>query len=176
MLTGVTSSRWLQPWLYRTAVCPWTVSCSSPRPALCGVNQVPPLFLPKQCMLRMMCMWLNLLARNALLMHLQQSKRDLLPSLRLGKTHLCSLRAQCCLAPGAGHYAAANCVLDGLSARRQDCGLPSTALQFGPFAETGMAAQHAQQLAALGLNALKPRQASLSSFADQTAEMPHYDC
>lgn len=62
-----------------------------------------------------------------------------------------------CLA-GAGHYAAANSVLDGMASARQYAGLPSTALQLGPFGETGMAAQHAQQLASLGLHGLKPSQ------------------
>ena len=60
---------------------------------------------------------------------------------------------------GAGHYAAANAVLDGMASSRQAAGLPSTALQFGPFAETGMAAQHAEQLSSLGLHGLKPKQA-----------------
>lgn len=61
------------------------------------------------------------------------------------------------LRAGAGHYAAANSVLDGLAEARHSAGLPSVALQFGPFAEAGMAAQHAQQLAALGLLGLKPQ-------------------
>ena len=65
------------------------------------------------------------------------------------------------MAAGAGHYAAANAVLDGIATSRQAMGLPSTALQFGPFAETGMAAQHAQQLASLGLHGLKPQKAIL---------------
>lgn len=36
-------------------------------------------------------------------------------------------------------------------------------MQFGPFAETGMAAQHARQLSSLGLHGLKPRQAKVSA-------------
>lgn len=62
---------------------------------------------------------------------------------------------------GAGHYAAANAVLDGLAASRHASGLPSVALQFGPFAETGMAVSHAQQLSALGLHGLKPEQVQM---------------
>ena len=43
---------------------------------------------------------------------------------------------------GAGHYAAANCALDGLAQRRWHAGLPAVALRLGPFRDTGMAAQH----------------------------------
>ena len=61
---------------------------------------------------------------------------------------------------GAGHYAAANSHLDALAASRQHAGLPATAIQFGPFAETGMAASHASALTSMGLPGLKPRQVS----------------
>ncbi|KAK9803914.1 hypothetical protein WJX72_004698 [[Myrmecia] bisecta] len=60
--------------------------------------------------------------------------------------------------PGAGHYAAANSYLDALAARRHASGQAATAVQFGPFAETGMASDHVQTLAALGLHSLKPHQ------------------
>ena len=59
---------------------------------------------------------------------------------------------------GAGHYAAANSHLDALAASRHHAGLPATAIQFGPFAETGMAASHASALTAMGLPGLKPKQ------------------
>ena len=59
---------------------------------------------------------------------------------------------------GAGHYAAANCALDGLAHRRHHLGLPATALQLGPFRGAGMAAQHVNALAALGLRSLEPRE------------------
>ncbi|KAK9841871.1 hypothetical protein WJX81_008495 [Elliptochloris bilobata] len=59
---------------------------------------------------------------------------------------------------GAGHYAAANCALDGLAQRRQHAGLPAVALQLGPFRGSGMAAQHVDALAALGLRSLWPRE------------------
>ena len=62
---------------------------------------------------------------------------------------------------GAGHYAAANAALDGLASQRQSQGLPATALQYGPFSETGMAAAHVNQLASLGLHGLKPSQVTL---------------
>jgi len=63
---------------------------------------------------------------------------------------------------GAGHYAAANCALDALAARRQAAGLPGAALQLGPFRDVGMAAPHADALAALGLGSLWPREVSLT--------------
>jgi len=63
---------------------------------------------------------------------------------------------------GAGHYAAANCALDALAARRQAAGLPATALQLGPFRDVGMAAAHAGALAALGLGSLWPREVRLT--------------
>lgn len=59
---------------------------------------------------------------------------------------------------GAGHYAAANCALDGLAQRRWHAGLPAVALQLGPFRDTGMAAQHSGSLAALGLQSLWPHE------------------
>ena len=59
---------------------------------------------------------------------------------------------------GAGHYAAANSFLDGLATARQRAGLPATAVQFGPFAETGMASEHVAALASLGLHSLKPHE------------------
>lgn len=62
---------------------------------------------------------------------------------------------------GAGHYAAANAFLDGLATRRQHAGLPATAVQFGPFAKTGMASEHVAALASLGLHSLAPREACL---------------
>jgi hypothetical protein len=59
---------------------------------------------------------------------------------------------------GAAHYAAANSFLDALAAGRQGAGLPGTSLQLGPFAGAGMAAGHIDELAALGLRGLQPRQ------------------
>lgn len=59
---------------------------------------------------------------------------------------------------GSAHYSAANSYLDGAAARRHHRGLPSTAVQFGPFGDAGMAASHADELAALGLRSLKPHQ------------------
>ena len=59
---------------------------------------------------------------------------------------------------GAGHYAAANACLDAAARQRHQMGRPATALQFGPFSRTGMAASHVATLAALGLHGMQPEQ------------------
>lgn len=58
--------------------------------------------------------------------------------------------------PGASHYAAANMCLDAVSSARQFCGFASVALQLGPFAGKGMAAEHVGSLRALGIHSLTP--------------------
>ena len=62
---------------------------------------------------------------------------------------------------GAGHYAAANAFLDGLATQQQQKGLPATAVQFGPFADVGMASEHVAALASLGLHSLAPSKVDL---------------
>lgn len=59
---------------------------------------------------------------------------------------------------GAAHYAGANAFLDGHATQQQYAGLPCTSLQLGPFAEAGMAAGHVEELRAIGLKPLQPRQ------------------
>ena len=61
---------------------------------------------------------------------------------------------------GSAHYAAANAYLDGHAVASQSAGLPSTAVQYGPFAGAGMAAAHVEGMAALGLKSLLPEQVS----------------
>lgn len=61
--------------------------------------------------------------------------------------------------PGNGHYAAANAMVDGWAATARASGLPATNVQFGAFKGAGMAANHVQQLAAIGMQPLEPSQA-----------------
>ena len=63
--------------------------------------------------------------------------------------------------PAAGHYAAANAILDSTAARQHSAGLPATTVQFGPFAGTGIAANHSAALGAIGLQTLQPEEARL---------------
>jgi hypothetical protein len=84
--------------------------------------------------------------------------------------------------PGQTNYAVANAGLDAAAQSAQSCGMPCVSVQFGAWANTGMAgrdAQTAARAARLGLALLKPGQA-LSALAlslryvqqQQTAVMP----
>lgn len=61
---------------------------------------------------------------------------------------------------GGASYAAANAWLDATAARENAAGSATRfrSLQLGPFGEVGMAASHAESLAALGLRPLRARQ------------------
>ncbi len=61
-------------------------------------------------------------------------------------------------APGQANYAAANAVLDGLAAYRKALGLPATSINWGPWADGGMASSDAARLnlGARGLIPLPP--------------------
>ena len=60
--------------------------------------------------------------------------------------------------PGQANYAAANALLDGLVADRRAQGLPATGINWGPWAQGGMATSHAARanLSAQGLIPLEP--------------------
>ena len=72
--------------------------------------------------------------------------------------------------PGQSNYATANALLDGLVAQRRAQGLPATGVNFGPWAQGGMASSEAARanISAQGLIALDPS-AALSALAEVVA-------
>ncbi len=72
--------------------------------------------------------------------------------------------------PGQSNYSTANALLDGLVAQRRAHGLPATGVNFGPWAEGGMASSAAARanLNAQGLMPLEPS-AALGALAEVVA-------
>jgi acyl transferase domain-containing protein/acyl carrier protein len=72
--------------------------------------------------------------------------------------------------PGQSNYATANALLDGLVAHRRARGLPATGVNFGPWAQGGMASSEAARanLGAQGLVPLEPS-AALAALAEVVA-------
>ncbi len=62
--------------------------------------------------------------------------------------------------PGQGNYAAANAFLDALAHHRKSAGLPALSINWGPWADVGLAARagRGDRLAAMGVESLTPRQ------------------
>lgn len=73
---------------------------------------------------------------------------------------------------GSSHYAAGNAFLDFHAAASQAAGLPGTAVQYGPFADAGMAAAHVEGLAALGLKSLQPQEVRRGEFMEARGSSP----
>ncbi|MDT5363055.1 MAG: hypothetical protein QOC69_4817, partial [Mycobacterium sp.] len=72
--------------------------------------------------------------------------------------------------PGQSNYATANALLDGLVAQRRSRGLPATGVNFGPWAQGGMASSEAARanIGAQGLVPLEPS-AALAALAEVVA-------
>ncbi|MGV0810959.1 type I polyketide synthase [Mycolicibacterium boenickei] len=72
--------------------------------------------------------------------------------------------------PGQANYATANALLDGLVAHRRAQGLPATGINFGPWAQGGMASSEAAtaNISAQGLIPLDPS-AALAALAEVVA-------
>ncbi len=72
--------------------------------------------------------------------------------------------------PGQANYSTANALLDGLVAERRAQGLPATSINWGPWAEGGMATSHAARanLSAQGLIPLEPT-AALNALGEVVA-------
>lgn len=75
--------------------------------------------------------------------------------------------------PGQGNYAAGNAFLDGLAQYRASRKLPVLSINWGPWAESGMAARNADEsrLAAMGMGLLPPQPAmrTLEALMGSTA-------
>jgi myxalamid-type polyketide synthase MxaB len=60
--------------------------------------------------------------------------------------------------PGQSNYAAANGFLDGLMQARRRAGLPGLSINWGPWAEVGMAARARGKLQRQGMALISPQQ------------------
>lgn len=74
---------------------------------------------------------------------------------------------------GQAHYAAANQFLDALAHYRQSLGLPAVSVNWGPWAEGGMASDEAQQwLTRMGVQGLAPERALAALGVLLTVQKP----
>jgi acyl transferase domain-containing protein len=95
---------------------------------------------------------------------------------------MCSGGAALFGSPGQGNYAAANAFMDGLAHYRRSLGLPALSINWGPWAEGGMAATLSQRdherWASMGMGTIDPVQGltalemALTQEAPQIAVLP----
>ena len=64
--------------------------------------------------------------------------------------------------PGSSHYSSANTYLDKSAQQMQYAGIPALAIQYGPFAEVGMASKHVDALLSIGVHSLRPEEVQYS--------------
>lgn len=67
--------------------------------------------------------------------------------------------------PGSGHYSSANICLDTMAQKFQHGGVHALSIQYGPFAEVGMASKHVAALVSIGMHPLQPREVSPLHFS-----------
>ena len=67
--------------------------------------------------------------------------------------------------PGSGHYSSANICLDTMAQKFQHGGVHALSIQYGPFAEVGMASKHVAALESIGMHSLQPREVSCLKYS-----------
>lgn len=121
------------------------------------------VFRPPCCMLRISYCLRQCSLQTVAATALQASRMPLVSQLLFSSTSAVWSQS------GSAHYAAGNAFLDYHAAASQAAGLPGTAVQYGPFADAGMAAAHVEGLASLGLKSLQPQEVRRGQVVGATA-------